>query len=618
MLLESVNTPGDLRKLQIGQLPQLCAEIRDYMLRCCAENPGHLGSSLGAVELAVALHYVYDTPADKLVWDVGHQAYAHKIITGRREAFKGNRTLNGISGFPKMSESEYDAFGAGHASTSISAALGIATAARLKGEQTHTVAVIGDGAMTGGLAFEGLNNAGALNSDILVVLNDNQIAIDKAVGALHNHLLKLSTSPAYNRMKLKVWDRLGNVYIRRFIQKIVKGLKSVFFRQGLLMQSLGFRYFGIVDGNDIEQLVMTLQNIKDLKGPKILHVMTVKGKGYAPAEADPCVWHAPGKFNYNTGERIKSGNGRLKYQNVFGRTMVQLAQENRSIVGITAAMASGTSLDMMMEKFPDRVYDVGIAEGHAVTFSAGLAANGLLPFCCIYSTFLQRAYDNIIHDVALQNLKVIFCIDRGGIVGEDGATHHGAFDLGYLRTVPGMTIMAPLDEMELRAMMYSAASQEYAGPVAIRYPRGSCEGYEMDWTLKPEFIAPGKARLLKAGSGNVAVLSIGTIGNRVRKALEELDAAHYDMRFLKPVDEEVLEEVSQKYDTVITVEDGTVAGGLHSCVSQWMSERGKRCIVVPLALPDRFVQHGSVDELLSQSGLNIKEIGNCVRKYSKK
>lgn len=618
MLLESVNTPGDLRKLQIGQLPQLCAEIRDYMLRCCAENPGHLGSSLGAVELAVALHYVYDTPADKLVWDVGHQAYAHKIITGRREAFKGNRTLNGISGFPKMSESEYDAFGAGHASTSISAALGIATAARLKGEQTHTVAVIGDGAMTGGLAFEGLNNAGALNSDILVVLNDNQIAIDKAVGALHNHLLKLSTSPAYNRMKLKVWDRLGNVYIRRFIQKIVKGLKSVFFRQGLLMQSLGFRYFGIVDGNDIEQLVMTLQNIKELKGPKILHVMTVKGKGYAPAEADPCVWHAPGKFNYNTGERIKSGNGRLKYQNVFGRTMVQLAQENRLIVGITAAMASGTSLDMMMDKFPDRVYDVGIAEGHAVTFSAGLAANGLLPFCCIYSTFLQRAYDNIIHDVALQNLKVIFCIDRGGIVGEDGATHHGAFDLGYLRTVPGMTIMAPLDEMELRAMMYSSVSGEYAGPVAIRYPRGSCEGYEMDWTLKPEFIVPGKARLLKAGSGNVAVLSIGTIGNRVRKALEELDAAHYDMRFLKPVDEEVLEEVSQKYDTVITVEDGTVAGGLHSCVSQWMSERGKRCIVVPLALPDRFVQHGSVDELLSQSGLNIKEIGNCVRKYSKK
>lgn len=618
MLLESINTPDDLKKLQIGQLPQVCAEIRDYMLRCCAENPGHLGSSLGAVEIAVALHYVYDTPSDKLVWDVGHQAYAHKIITGRRVAFKDNRTFNGLSGFPKMSESEYDAFGAGHASTSISAALGIATAARLKGEHTHTVAIIGDGAMTGGLAFEGLNNAGALKSDILVLLNDNQIAIDKAVGALHNHLLKLSTSAVYNRMKLRVWDRLGNVLVRRFIQKFVKSLKSVFFRHGLMMQSLGFRYFGIVDGNDIEQLVDTLQKIKDLKGPKILHVTTVKGKGYPAAEANPCVWHAPGRFNYQTGERIKSGDGRMKYQDVFGRTLVQLASKNDSIVGITAAMASGTSLDKMMAKFPERAFDVGIAEGHAVTFSAGLAANGMLPFCCIYSTFLQRAYDNIIHDVALQNLKVVFCIDRGGIVGEDGATHHGAFDLSYLRTVPGMTIMAPLDEIELRAMMYSVIGAEYSGPVAIRYPRGLCQGYDMDWEADPEPIAPGKARLLKKGSSNVAVLSLGTIGNRVSKALENLDVTHYDMRFLKPVDENVLEYVSHTFDTIITVEDGTFTGGLHSCVSQWISSNGRNCKVVPLSLPDKFVQQGTVDELLTQSGLNIKEIGECVKKYSKK
>jgi len=617
MILEKIDSPEDLRKLELCRLPQLCAEIREYMIECCSGNPGHLGSSLGAVELAVALHYVYDTPADKLVWDVGHQAYAHKILTGRREAFLGNRKLDGISGFPKMSESNYDAFGAGHASTSISAALGMASAAQLKGEHIHAVAVIGDGAMTGGLAFEGLNNAGALHSDILVVLNDNQIAIDKAVGALHNYLLRMSTSKTYNHMKLKIWDRLGNVKVRRFIQKLVKSMKVAFFRQSTLFQALGFRYFGVVDGNDVEQLVQMLLKIKELPGPKLLHVRTIKGKGYTPAESDPSVWHAPGKFNVETGCRIKSSDTRKKYQDIFGRTITELAAEKSSIVGVTPAMASGSSLDVMMAAFPDRVFDVGIEEEHAVTFCAGMAAQGLLPFCCIYSTFLQRAYDNIIHDVALQNLKVIFCIDRAGIVGEDGATHHGAFDLGYLRVVPGISIMAPMDEMELRAMLHSAVSEIYSGPVAIRYPRGACMGYDMDWNSKPELVEPGKARYVKRGSSNVAVLSIGTAGNLVASALADMDVTHCDMRFLKPLDEDMLRDVCAGHDTIITVEDGSVVGGLHGAVSQWICSNSVPCRIIGMGIPDSFVEQGTVEQLISKCGYSSADIRRAVQEMQK-
>jgi len=612
-ILEKINDPKDLKGLDTKELDELCAQLREYMVECCSKNPGHLGASLGAVELSVALHYVYDTPHDKLVWDVGHQAYAHKIITGRREAFVNNRKSGGLSGFPKMSESEYDAFGAGHTSVSISAALGIAEAARIKGEKRHVVAVIGDGAMTGGLAFEGLNNAGALKSDILVILNDNQISIDKNVGALHNYLVKISVSPAYNRMKNRIWRIAGNGRIRRLIQKFMLSTKLAFMKNGSVFQGLGFRYFGTIDGNDMDELVTTLSNLKDIPGPKLLHIRTLKGKGYKPAEEDQCVWHAPGKFDIETGKRITQAKKVYRYQDIFGETIVELARENEKIVGITPAMASGCSLTHMMKEFPQRTYDVGIAEQHAVTFSAGLAAGGMLPFCNIYSTFMQRAYDSIIHDVALQNLKVVFCLDRGGIVGEDGATHHGAFDLAYLRPVPNIVLAAPMNEIELRNMLYSATQPEY-GAVAIRYPRGACEG--LDWKKPFEYVEPGKGVVVSEGEG-VAVVTLGTIGNRAAKAVakakeEGLSPLHINMRFLKPLDTLLLGETCNRCHTIITVEDGAVTGGLASAVAEYVAQHNLNVKVVSLGIPDRFIEQGTVDELISECGYNVDSIYNSI------
>lgn len=612
-ILDKINDPKDLKGLGIDGLARLCAEVREYMVECCSKNPGHLGASLGAVELAVALHYVYNTPHDKIVWDVGHQAYAHKIITGRRDAFVNNRKQGGLSGFPKMAESEYDSFGAGHTSVSISAALGIAEAARLKGEDTRVVAVIGDGAMTGGLAFEGLNNAGALKSNILVILNDNQISIDKNVGALHNYLVKISVSPTYNKIKNKAWRALGSSKLRKFVQKFMLSTKLAFMKGGSVFQGLGFRYFGTIDGNDMGELVTILSNLKDISGPKLLHIRTVKGKGYKPAERQQSIWHAPGKFDVLTGERIVSGKDEYRYQDIFGETIVELARKDERIVGITPAMASGCSLTHMMEEFPHRTYDVGIAEQHAVTFSAGMAANGMLPFCNIYSSFMQRAYDSIIHDVALQNLKVIFCLDRGGIVGEDGATHHGAFDLAYLRPVPNITIAAPLNEIELRNMLYSATLPEY-GVTAIRYPRGKCEGLE--WDGEYRFVKPGKSVVLRDGSG-VAVLSLGTAGNRAAKAVDMavkdgIDPMHIDMRFLKPLDLEAVEMACNRCNTIITVEDGALFGGLGSAVSEYISMKNHNVKVISLGIPDKFIEQGTVEELISECGYSVDNIYNSI------
>ncbi|MBR5855718.1 MAG: 1-deoxy-D-xylulose-5-phosphate synthase [Bacteroidales bacterium] len=615
-ILDNINQSADLKNLSIKELKELCSQIREYMIECCSKNPGHLGASLGAVELAVAIHYVFDTPNDKLVWDVGHQAYAHKIITGRREAFLNNRKYNGISGFPKMSESEYDAFGAGHTSTSISAALGLAEAARMSGQKRKCIAVIGDGALTGGMAFEALNNAGAMKSDILVILNDNQISIDKNVGALHNYLVKISTSPTYNRLKNGIWNFIGSNKLRRLLQKITLSAKLAIVKSGSVFEGLGFRYFGMIDGNDIGELVTTLQNMKGIRGPKLLHVRTVKGKGYKPAEKQQSVWHAPGKFDIETGERVKPSVKRYKYQEIFGETITELARTNPKIVGITPAMASGCSLNIMMKEFPDRTYDVGIAEQHAVTFSAGLAAGGMLPFCNVYSTFMQRAYDSIIHDVALQNLKVVFCIDRGGLVGEDGATHHGAFDLAYFRLVPNMIIAAPMDEVEMRNMLYSATQPQY-GPVVIRYPRGECEG--LDWKKEFSYIEVGKARLLADGA-KVALLSLGTIGNRAAGAAVRVAeqsgnrVLHYDMRFLKPIDTGAIDRAAQTCDIIITVEDGTVVGGLHGAVSEYLSEKGYKGKVLKCGIPDRFVEQGTIDELMSECQYNTDDLQKIIEK----
>ena len=615
-ILDNINSPQDLKDLSIKELEILCSQIREYMIDCCSKNPGHLGASLGAVELAVAIHFVFDTPHDKLVWDVGHQAYAHKIITGRREAFLKNRKYNGISGFPKMSESEYDACGAGHTSTSISAALGMAEAARLGGEERKCIAVIGDGALTGGMAFEALNNAGAMKSDILVILNDNQISIDKNVGALHNYLVKISTSPVYNRVKNRIWNFIGSNQLRRLIQKITLSTKLAFFKSGSVFEGLGFRYFGMIDGNDLGELVTTLQNMRDIKGPKLLHVRTVKGKGYKPAELQQSVWHAPGKFDVCTGERVKPSVKRYKYQEIFGETITELARTNNKIVGITPAMASGCSLNIMMKEFPQRCFDVGIAEQHAVTFSAGLAAGGMLPFCNVYSTFMQRAFDGIIHDVALQNLKVVFCIDRGGLVGEDGATHHGAFDLAYFRLVPNMTIAAPMNEIELRNMMYSATVSD-CGPVAIRYPRGECEG--LDWKKDFSAMEFGKAQLLSEGTG-VAILSIGTIGNRAVKAIQKCVAdgagkiLHYNMRFLKPIDTDAIDRAAEMCDVIITVEDGSVIGGLHGAVSEYLSEKGYKGKILKCGIPDRFIEQGTIDQLMSECQYNTEDLEKIIKK----
>lgn len=613
-LLDKINSPADLKSLDTKQLEQLCAEIREYIISSCALNPGHIGSSLGAVEIAVALHKVFDAPKDKIVWDVGHQAYAHKIITGRREAFLRNRSKDGLSGFPKRDESEYDAFGAGHASTSISAALGMAVADRLLGIDACHVAVIGDGAMSGGLAFEGLNNAGSEKCNLLVILNDNRISIDVPTDAMHRHLMRITTGAGYNRLKSGIWRRLGAGKVRDFLQALTRTTKKFLLHDTntvSMFDALGFRYFGPIDGNNLTQVLSMLNRLRNIDGPKILHLVTVKGKGYKPAEENPEIWHAPGMFDPETGEPNPSKGGPERYQKVFGETVTELAEYDDRIVSVTPAMLRGSSLDIMKERFPDRVFDVGIAEGHAVTFSAGLAAAGMLPFCNIYSTFMQRAYDNVIHDVALQHLKVIFCLDRGGLVGEDGATHQGVFDLAAFRSIPGIAIASPLNEGELRNLLFSATQPDYT-PIIIRYPRGGGEG--TPWRNIPFAKIPfGKAVLRKDGS-RIAILSIGPIGNKCALAIEEAkkrlgaDILHYDMRFLKPIDTEAIDDACSKASVIITAEDGAATGGLHGAVSEYISEHHSSVEVLAIGVPDRFIDQASVKEQYAECEMGWENI----------
>ena len=611
-LLESIDSPEDLRKLPKKKLPQVCAEVREYMVQCCAENPGHLASSLGAVELIVALHSVFDTPADKIVFDVGHQAYAHKILTGRRESFAKNRQADGISGFPKRSESPYDAFGTGHSSTSISAALGFAEAARISGSPEKAVAVIGDGALTGGLAWEGLNNAGSSKADLLVILNDNNISIDQNIGALHNYLLQITTHPFYNKLKNKVWNSLGEGKTREWVQKRVIDTKSNLVRGsgGALFESLGFRYFGPIDGNDLEQLTATLERLRGLHGPRILHIHTRKGAGYAPAEAEPTVWHAPGRFDPVSGERVKTVNEASRYQDVFGKVLVELGRQDPKVVGITPAMASGCGMTAFQEAFPDRFFDVGIEEEHAVTFAAGLAAAGLKPYCNIYSSFAQRAYDQIIHDVALQQLPVVLCLDRAGVVGEDGPTHHGCFDMAAYRSIPGVVLAAPRNELELKQLLYTGLSLE-RGPLIIRYPRGAGEG--VGWVDVPfEAVPVGKGEKLCDGRG-VAILGVGPVVNRALAAAERhkrdywVGPAVYDLRFVKPLDTDILEEAG-RFRAIVTVEDGSLKGGLFGAVCEYFAGRDNAPIIKGVGIPDRFVGQDSRSRQLESCGLDENSI----------
>ena len=597
--LNNVDTPAELRQMSMGELREYVDELRRYILECCAVNPGHLGSSLGTVELTVALHYVYNTPLDRIVWDVGHQAYAHKIITGRREAFVDNRKRGGISGFPRMAESEYDSFGAGHSSVSISAAFGIAKSLELRGEDRHVVAVIGDGALTGGLAFEGLNNAGASpNTDILVILNDNEMSIDKPAGALDHYLLRISTSKWYNKFKSSLWRILSKTpCILKLARKTGNAVKHGVLNNSNLFESLNFRYFGVVDGHNIEELITTLQSLKDIGGPKLLHIKTTKGKGYAPAEQNPSVWHAPGRFDLATGKRMPSNYTADRYQDVFGETLLDLARKDERIVGVTPAMPSGCSMNIMMREMPERCFDVGIAEGHAVTFSAGLATAGSRPFCNIYSSFMQRAYDNVIHDVALQNLPVVLCLDRAGLVGEDGATHHGAFDLVYFSCVPNLTIAAPRNEWQLRQMMYAATKAE--SPTVIRYPRGLGEGVEWRNTEFVDVDMHGEE--LKAGS-DVAIIAVGTMANVALRAAERStrSVAVYDLRYVKPLDVELLDSIAERFSKVITIEDGAVRGGVGETIAAHFAQSGNNIVVKNLGIGDRFVEHGKPTELYAE------------------
>ncbi len=623
-LLSDINSPSDLKKLKEEELILLCEELRQYIIEVTSTNPGHLGASLGTIELTVAIHYVFDTPYDKLVWDVGHQAYAHKILTGRRDAFINNRKYNGISGFPKMSESPYDAFGGGHASISISSILGMAMASQLDGnEDRNHVAVIGDGALTGGVAFEGLNHAGSTNTNMLVILNDNGMAIDENVGALSKYLIRLSTSKAYNNFKDKIWNFLSynkRMRTRNRVQQMQNAIKGSILKGSNLFESLGFRYFGPIDGHDVISMVHYLQDIKKIKGAKLLHCLTIKGKGLKQAENDQTLYHAPGLFDKETGEIIHiptSPDTVEKYQIVFGETICELARQNPKIVGVTPAMASGCSLDIMMKEFPKRTFDVGIAEQHAVTFSAGLAANGYIPFCNIYSSFLQRSYDQIIHDVALQNLHVIFCIDRAGLVGEDGATHHGIYDLAFLRCIPNIIISSPLNELELRNLMYTAV--QTPSPFAIRYPRG--KGVKNGWKNKNfETIPIGKAQQLMWGE-NIAVLSIGHIGNNVLKAVQLIEknynkkVASFDMRFLKPLDEELLHDICKNYQHIITVENGTLLGGLGSAVAEFITHHAYSCSLEKIGVSDRFIQQGNMEELHNECGINISHLVDAISHY---
>ena len=609
--LDKVDSPKDIKNFSIEELRELCAEIRHYMVECCAVNPGHLGSSLGAVELMVGMHYVYDTPEDKLVFDVGHQAYAHKIITGRREAFRKNRMKDGISGFPKRSESEYDAFGAGHSSTSISAALGFAEAAKQQGLKSKVVALIGDGSLTGGLALEGLNNAGASKTDMLVILNDNNISIDNNIGGLHEYLLKITTNPRYNRAKSRVWNRLGDGWLRDALQKFVSTTKSYLVSDsgGDLFQAMGFRYFGPVDGNDIAQVVDTLKKLKNIKGPLLLHAMTKKGKGYAPAENDQTTWHAPGIFDPETGMRQKSKKGESRYQDVFGEVLLELARTNDKVVGITPAMASGCGMNTLAKEMPERFYDVGIEEEHAVTFAAGLAAGGMKPFCNIYSSFSHRAFDQIFHDVALQNLPVVLCFDRGGIVGEDGATHHGCYDMAIYRSIPGTVIAAPKDEVELKNLMYTASLAK-EGPFIIRYPRGYGEG--ADWKAGAfEVMEPGRGEVLLEGS-DVAVIAAGPFANRAVEAAMRIkeetgwNPSIYNIRYIKPLDEDLVRAAAQGHDVIITIEDGCIKGGLYGAVTELIASAPVP--VRPVGIPDEYISQGTQEELREECGLTEPEI----------
>ena len=618
-LLNSITTPEDLRKLRVEQLPEVCKELRQDIIEEVSRNPGHFAASLGTVELTVALHYVYNTPYDRIVWDVGHQAYGHKILTGRRDAFSTNRRFKGIKPFPSPEESEYDTFACGHASNSISAALGMCVAARQKGEtDRRVVAVIGDGSMSGGLAFEGLNNASSTPNDLLIILNDNDMAIDRSVGGMKQYLFNLTTSNRYNQLRFKMSRILFKMGIlneerRKALIRFANSLKSMAAQQQNIFEGMNIRYFGPIDGHDVKNLARVLHDIKDLRGPKILHLHTTKGKGVEPSEKDPGAWHAPGQFNPDTGERILADTSHLPplYQDVFGETLVELARQNPRIVGVTPAMPTGCSMNKLMEAMPDRAFDVGIAEGHAATFSGGMAKEGLQPFCNIYSSFMQRAYDNVIHDIALLRLPVVLCLDRAGLVGEDGPTHHGVFDLAYFRPIPNLTIASPLDEHELRRLMYTAQLPD-KGPFVIRYPRG--RGVLLDWRCPLEEIPVGKGRRLKDGT-DIAVVTLGPIGNIAARAIaraekeQGLSIAHYDLRFLKPLDEEMLHEIGQHFQRIVTVEDGVISGGMGSAVLEFMADNGYKPDVRRIGVPDQFIEHGTVAELYHLCGMD--EEGIC-------
>ncbi|HEC43804.1 MAG TPA: 1-deoxy-D-xylulose-5-phosphate synthase [Bacteroides sp.] len=626
-ILDKIDSPADLKELGPDDLIQLASELREFIIDIVSTNPGHFGASLGVVELTIALHHVFDTPEDRIIWDVGHQAYGHKILTGRRKVFHTNRKYKGISGFPRTTESEYDAFGVGHASTSISAALGIALASQhQKKDERQVVAVIGDGALTGGLAFEGLNNAGSEKSNILVILNDNNIAIDPNVGAIKEYLVDITTSKTYNRFRNDIWNILGALSklgpnAQKYAQQIEHGVKSMFLQQSNLFESLNFRYFGPVDGHDILHLTEILKDMKRIQGPKLLHVKTKKGKGFAKAEENQTAFHSPGKFNKETGQIFSVSREEKqapRFQDVFGITLLELARKNEKIIGITPAMPTGSSLKLMMDEIPERTYDVGIAEQHAVTFSAGLAIEGMLPFCNIYSSFMQRSYDQAIHDVALQNLPVVFCLDRGGLVGDDGPTHHGVYDLTFMRSIPNMIVSAPMNEEELRNLMYTAQLRNN-GPFSIRYPRG--RGVMPEWKKPFKEIPIGKGRLVKKGT-DIAILTIGTAGILAAEAIDLLEnshisAAHYDMRFVKPIDEELLHKVFKQFKHVITVEDGSLTGGFGSAVVEFMCDNTYTSQVKRLGVPDRFIDQGTQEELYKECGFDPESIANTVKSLVK-
>ena len=621
--LDEIYYPSDLRKLEVFDLINVSEELRQFIIDIVSSNPGHFGASLGVVELTVALHFVFNTPYDQIVWDVGHQAYGHKILTGRKDVFHTNRKYKGISGFPKRAESIYDSFGVGHSSTSISAALGMAEAAKSKGEKDRQViAVIGDGSLTAGISFEGLNNAGTSKSNLLVILNDNNMAIDPNVGAFKDYLLDITTSQTYNKLKNDVWRILGKIdkispNTRAVVQKVDNAIKAILLKQSNLFEAMNFRYFGPVDGHDVVHLTEVLEDLKNIPGPKLLHVITTKGKGFAQAELDQTKWHAPGLFNKNTGELITNTTIEPKpinFQDVFGHTIVELAEKNDKIVGITPAMPTGCSLNFMMEKMPERTFDVGIAEQHAVTFSAGLATQGMIPFCNIYSTFMQRAFDQVIHDVALQNLNVVFCLDRGGLVGSDGATHHGSYDLAYMRIIPNIVVSSPINEEELRNLMFTA-QLENMGPFVIRYPRG--KGSMQDWQKPFTKIEIGKGQQLRKGN-DLAILTIGTTGIFASDAIDKLEnedysIAHYDMRFVKPLDEDILHQVFKSFKTIITIEDGTIVGGFGSAIAEFMIENNYSSKIKRLGIPDRFIDHGTQNELYQECGYNTANIINVVK-----